>query len=476
MANKFLALQHILNYSLCKSYGTSFQNIFHITNRNYGSALYISGRYANKRFALLTPHFDFEERFLDIDKLQKQFELRKINLNALEMKKTWEFYKNINTKVLAMDAHRNEISIQIKQLIDKTERTPEDEERLAKLLIHAKILKEDLKAVRDIQWDLDESVIIQLLKLPNELDERTPPESPIILKQIGDLCHLQKTNKKDHIEIGKALALLEYTNPMQYYLSNEAALFELGILNFAGKILDDNAMIRIAGSDFCNSVLIEGSGLDHEDHMDSFILEDNNKSNIDLSNKLHLVGGASLISMLALHAKNSIDSEFLPIKYYSTGRQYTPFPKGATPHGLFNVCQASAVQVFLIVNDAIPIESNKQFENLIEITNEIYSNITDHYRVVIRPAPELLTCEKLRVSFELWSPFLERYIEAGHISIHGQYFSKRLLLGCKTNEDVEFPSILSGTILSVPRVLGCLLETNPDRFIIPPKIAEQMLI
>lgn len=475
MANKFLALQHIFNYSLCKSYRTSFQNIFHITNRNYGSALYISGRYAKKRFALLTPHFDFEERFLDIDKLQKQFELRKVNLNASKMKETWEFYKSINSRILALDAHKKEISIQIKQLIDKEEKTPQDEELLAKLYLHAKIIKDDVKAVREIQWDLDESVIIELLKLPNELDERTPAESPIILKQVGDLYHLQKTNKKDHMEIGKALALLEYTNPMQYYLSNEAALFELGILNFAAKILDANAMIRIAGSDFCNSVLVEGSGLDHEDHMDSFILENANGSN-DLSNTLHLVGGASLISMLALHVKDLIDSKFFPIKYYSTGRHYTPFPEGATPHGLFNVCQASAVQVFLIVNDAIPLESNKQFENLIEITSEIYSNITDHYRVVIRPAPELLTCEKLRVSFELWSPFLEQYIETGHISIHGKYFSKRLLLGCETNEDTEFPSILSGTILSVPRVLGCLLETNPDRFIIPPKVAEQMLI
>ncbi|KAK2585807.1 hypothetical protein KPH14_010408 [Odynerus spinipes] len=452
---------------------TSCRDIFYLTKRKYGSALYISGRRANKNFAFLSPHLDFEERFLNINKLQKELTLRKVNMDAIELKQAWEFYKSISANRLALETRKHEIGLQVKELMDKTDKTSEDEQQFAKLLLQAKTVKEDVKAVREMQWDLDESIIVKLLKLPSELDERTPPEYPTILKHFGRLCDLPENDNKSHIEIGRTLDLLQYKNPMQYYLSNDAALFELGILNFAGKILADNEMIRIAGSDFSRSILVEGSGLDHEDFMDTFILQNDNESNTDFSDHVHLVGGASLPSMLALHAKQLIQSKFSPIKYYSIGRQYTPFPKGTTPFGLFTVCQASAVQIFLMMND---LECTTQFEKMLEVISDLYSNITDHYRVVMRPAPELRTCEKLRVSFELWSPFSKRYIEAGYISTHGKYLSKRLLIGYETAEDNEFSSIISGTILSVPRVLGCLLEQNSNKFIIPPKIVEQMPI
>ncbi|XP_046816071.1 serine--tRNA synthetase-like protein Slimp [Vespa crabro] len=468
MASKFI-IQYAINYNLSHLNHSFLKNIFYVINRKYASTLYISGRNANKTFAFISPYLDFDERFDDIDKLQRELKLRKLNMNAIEMKKAWDFYKTIEANNTTLEIRRKEISSEIISLREKKEKTSEDEHQLANLLLQAKIIKQDIKAVKELQWDLDESIIEKLLKLPNKLHERTPPEKSVILQNIGRLCVLPENNRKSHIEIGKLLNLVEYKNPMTYYLLNDAALFEYRLLNLAGKILSDNNLIRITGSDFCRSILVEGSSLNHEDPIETFILENINESDRDLLNHMHLVGGASLTSMLGIHAKQLIMPQYFPIKYYSVGRQYKPIPKETTLSGLFTVCQASAIHIFLMINDTESIRCTTEFEKMLEIICEFYNNITDHYRVVMRSAPELQICEEMRISFELWSSFSEQYIEVGHISMYGKYFSKRLLIGYETTEGKEFPSIISGTMLSVPRILGCLLEENPNKLVIPSK-------
>ncbi|KOC66282.1 Serine--tRNA ligase [Habropoda laboriosa] len=175
-----------------------------------------------------------------------------------------------------------------------------------------------------------------------------------------------------------------------------------------------------------------------------------------------------------MHAKQLIDPKHFPVAYFSTGRQYTPFRPGCTPIGLFTVCQASAALAFILVKDSSSQEYHSQFEKLLNTVCTLYDNLCDHYQIVMRSASELRPWESMRVSFELWSAFSKQYVEIGHISVSGEYFSKRLLIAYQATNERAFPSVISGTVLSVPRLLGCLLEQNPDKFVIPPKVIEHM--
>jgi len=217
---------------------------------------------------------------------------------------------------------------------------------------------------------------------------------------------------------------------------------------------------------------VEASGLNHEDPMAAFVIENHNEVERGSPNRMHLVGGASLISFLTLHTKQLINPKNFPLKYFATGRQYTPLPRDSHAYGLFTVCQASVAHAFVVVKDAKSEEYKMLFEELLETTCKLYDDLCNHYRVVMRSASELQSCEEMRVSFEMWSPFMNRYIEIGHISTYGNYFSKRLLIAYQTSTGRDFPTVISGTILSVPHLLGCLLEQNVDRFVIPAKIAE----
>lgn len=440
--------------------------------RDYSSALYISGNNAYKAFAYLSPYLDFDERFANVDKLQKNLASRGIDMDVVQLKEAWNFYIKMVTDKYALEDNHTNLAYRIKTLLESAERTAEQEQEVLKLRTQLRIIRQDIKTMKEAIWDLDEDIIERVLKLPNELDPRTPVGEPVILKSVGSVTEISEKNRKSHIDIGTSLDLLEYKSPLCYYLSNDAVLFELAVLAHAGRVLGDNNMVRMSGTDFSRSLLVEASGLDHEDPTAAFIIENHNEVERGSPNRMHLVGGASLISFLAFHTKQLINPKDFPLKYFATGRQYVPLPRDSHACGLFTACQASAAHAFVIVKDAKSEDYSMLFEQLVETVCRLYDDLCDHYRVVRRSASELQSCEEMRVSFEMWSPFINRYIEIGHVSTCGDYFSKRLLIAYQTPSGRDFPAVISGTVLSVPRLLACLLEQNPDKFVIPSKIAE----
>ena len=149
--------------------------------------------------------------------------------------------------------------------------------------------------------------------------------------------------------------------------------------------------------------MVEGSGLDHEDPAESFILADNADIENNSSSRLHLVGGASLVSFLAMHTKQLINPNNFPLRYFGTGRQYMPFPQKSTPIDLFTVCQSSAVQAFSLVKEAGSEDYKDEFENLLQKTIKFYEKLDIHYRIVMRSASELQSWESLEfhLNFDL---------------------------------------------------------------------------
>lgn len=471
----FYFIQRCMTQQGFKRKGLKTTNILLNFNRHCHSGLVVSNVKSKVHVPLINRYLDFDERLADIERLQRNLTARGSNLDAKEIKSLWEFYKSVRTNKMQLQSQSDEITKKLHPLFKKKELSIDEQTEFTKLKLQIKVVKQDLKTIKDTLVDLNESVLGKLFQLPNEVDDRTPVQSPLVIKRVNTLKERSDSDKKNHIEIGRRLGLLEYRNPMQYYLCNDAALFELGVLSYAGEIFSAANMIRVAGADFSRSLLVDGSGLNHEDPADAFIIDNYSDTEKNASNRMHLVGGASLISFLAMHARQSINASHLPIAYFSTGRQYTPFRPGFSPIGLFTVCQASAALAFILVKDAKSQEYHTQFEKLLNTVCKLYDNVCGHYQIVMRPASELRPWEAMRVSFELWSPFSKQYIEVGHISAYGEYFSKRLMIVYQqSNGQASFPSVISGTVLSVPRLLGCLLEQNPDKFVIPQKVMEHM--
>ncbi|EFN85724.1 Seryl-tRNA synthetase, mitochondrial [Harpegnathos saltator] len=407
-----------------------------------------------------------------MEKLQEEIALRGMDIDVVQLKNSWEFYRQMNMDKRALEDRLAELKNSKKQL-KRSEQTSEIQQELHKLGLQQKVIQEDIKTMKQAIWDMDDNVVRRVLKLPNNLDPRTPIVESMVLRSVGNAPDSSVPESRTHVEIGTRLGLLKYQNPMSYYLCNKAALFELGVLAHADRVLiDGDNMLKVIGTDFGRSLVVEGLGLDHEDPMSAFLIENHEEVERDSSNRMHLIGGACLPSFLTLHAKQLINPNDFPLKYLATGRQYTPSPADSALCGLFTACQASVAHVFTMVKDGKSEEYRTLFDQLVDNVCRLYDDLCDHYRVVMKSAPQLEPWESLRVSFELWSPSAKRYIEVGHLSACGDYFSKRLLITYQTSTGRSFPAAITGTVLSVPRLLGCLLEQNPHKFVIPPKVAE----
>lgn len=437
--NKIYCLTFLSNIKVLSS------NIVKV--RHYNSTLFVTGERAHKTVSVLTPHIDFDDQLKDIEKLRRNIQLRNLNISIDKLQELWQVLKDIDSNRVALERKRKEIYESI-----KTAEEIGNEKEITRLKVKAKLARDDLKVTTKALWGIQENVVLKILSLPNGIHSDVPSEDPKILKVFKECPQIFK----DHIEIGKSNGLIRYCNPVTYYLENNLALCELKILNFFSLELYRNDFIQFSNPDFCHSIVIEGCGMLNSESLNTLQIE---SINTDVkSSKLHVVGGASLASFCAYHAKNKIS--LLPAKYACVGRQYKNVCSNDIDKGLFGVCQASAVELFIALNDDSSVDN--EFDTALNIIISLYEKLGLHFRAVLVPAKYLHSWESMKVSIQMYSPKLKSYVEVGNLSNCGDYISKRLLMCYKANNDIKFLNIISGTVVSVPNLIGCILEQTED--------------
>ncbi|PNF23797.1 Serine--tRNA synthetase-like protein Slimp [Cryptotermes secundus] len=428
--------------------------------RSYGSALYMTGDEAKDTFSVVTPHIDIEARFKDMSALKQSVELRGMLVDVDSLKSFWEVLKSVEADRITLENRRVDIAKKIKEIKKGNDDAAKETE---KLKLQGKLLREEFKITTKAVWELQKKVMIRFLSLPNNLHPDTPSEGEKIVSHSGNESSTKQT--ESHIRIGNKLDILDYVSPLCYYLKGGAAIFELCILDYFTEELCRHNFIKFCNSDFGRSVVVEGCGLDHEDSGVTYILQDTNDIlNTKDTNRLHLVGGASLPSFCSFHAKQIIPVTALPLRLVAMGRQYKPSAHNLEEtdfSGLFGVCQASSVELFISTTDFLR-NMMDEFDRTMAAVTDIYKEMGFPFRVVYLPARSLRSYESLRGSFQMYSSYLKTYIEIGHISVSDDYISKRLLIRYEAEPEQKFTRIVSGTVVSVPKLLGCILELHDE--------------
>lgn len=423
-------------------------NLINLCKRNASSALYITGDKAHETFSVLTPYVDFEEQLKDKNKIEENLKLRQINTNLDELISVWLFYKKFQSKKNDLEKAKTNIGKKIQSL-----NAEKDKKEIEKLMTHGKMIKDDLKAIRESFYDVEENAMTKILSLPNKIHEKTPHQN---LEVIYTKEHPLKKSEH-HLKIAEKLHLVEFKDNSCYYLKNDAALFELSSTFFLADKLLDKQFTQISNSDFCRSVIVEGCGIDYTDSNQIFTINETDIETKHENSRLHLTGGANITSFMAYYTKHIVYPTHLPLKLFTIGRKYVP--NNSKELSLFNTTQETCVNFFVATKDC-DIEMNIELDNLIKCVIEFYEILGYNFRLTYLPVKKLKNYESLRVSIELFSPFLQNYCEVGYISVLDNYVSKRLLLNYGTGYNMNFPKVLSGTIFSVPKVLACLLESE----------------
>lgn len=418
------------------------------------SALFINGSKATDTFVYITPHIDIE-RIKNRKDLQNEIARRKSTYDLNKFESLWSFYEEIKQRKLDYDKKRADISRELSQLM----KIDPESDAAKKYKIQNDLIKDNLKKLKVPLWSAEENAMVQALAVPNSLHRLTPDDTVVLHTHLT-----APSNKKDHLKIGKDLGIINFKKNKNYYLTGDAAIFELGAKFYFSEALKKNGFVQFSNPDFVKSVIIEGCGEDHTDSDKSFILHHTEDRKVNVDSRLHLTGGGSLTSYMAYHAKNVINAKNLPFKYFSMGRQYVPAP--SDEDSLFHVSQSSVIQMFGGAKDSNELE--QLLQDLTETLKTIYGELGYHFRLSYVPADKLLSWESLRLSVEMYSSSLASYVEVGNVSLSGDYISKRLLFTYTEKKESKFPHIISGTLLNVPKLLACVLEQD-EEFSVPTK-------
>ncbi|XP_063833016.1 serine--tRNA synthetase-like protein Slimp [Ostrinia nubilalis] len=418
------------------------------------SALFINGAKASENFVYVIPHIDFPDRLKNLDLVREELQKRKANFDLNKAQNLWGVYEELKERKSEYDKIKDNISKELGQLMKND---PEGE-ITKKLKIQISLVKENIKKLKVPLWSAEEAAILEALELPNTLHPRTPESNNEVL-----FTNLSPpTTKKDHLQIGKELNLIYLKKNENYYLKGDAAIFELSAKFYFSNILKKANFVQFSNPDFVKSVIVNGCGLDHTNPDNTFILHHNENTKVNVDSRLHLTGGGSLCSFMAYYAKNVIHAKVLPLKLFTMGRQYIPSP--SVEDSLFHVSQASVIQVFEATKKSEDLDTS--LNELIEILKNFYSKLGYHFRICIVSADKLAMWESLRVVVEMYSSSLQNYVEVANISLSGDFISKRLMFTYVENKQNDFPHILSGTLLNVPRVIACVLEQEGN-FVLP---------
>ncbi|KAJ3657290.1 hypothetical protein Zmor_009106 [Zophobas morio] len=411
-----------------------------VIKRRFSSALYITGDKAQSNYVVLTPHIDFDEQIKRKDDLVKSIKARKLNIDLDKIEKRWAFFKMLDDHKTVLEVTRNEINVVIGKLKQEPQKNAAD---IEKLQLHVKLVKDDLKNIKDYSYGIDENANLGVLSLPNLLHPQTPINNTVTCHEFLDQ---PKRVDKSHVDVAKSLNLIVYVNPTCCFLKSDAALLEFSLTNYFQENLLKMGFTQFSNADFARSVVVDGCG-----DRKIFTLEGSN----DELNRLHLVGGGSLHSFMAYFAKHSLQAAALPLKFFSLGRKYV---SGDTGSDLFNLSQNSVARVFVAFED-----DRQMDETLHALTQQIiqlYEPLGYHFKLVYVPASDLEKGESLRVSVQMLSNFLQKYVEVGSLGVYDDYLSKRLLFTCMVNKERRFLKIISGEVLNVQRFLACAIENN----------------
>lgn len=418
-------------------------SIFKIIKRQI-SALYVTGDKAKENYAVLTPFFDFHEKFNNREFLEKNIKARNLQIDIDNVYEKWGLYKDVELKKRVMEKRRSDVAEELQKTIVT------DENGIRKLKNEGRFLRDDLKNLKEMSYQLQDNFIHDFLDLPNELHERTTSDEHVLLS------YLTKNTKIDspyHLAADEFIDFFDETN---YYLKGSAALFDLKLPFFCVNFLKD--FTQFSNPDFVRSILPEAAGLDPKDFFQIKEEETENKINL-----LHLSGGGSLTSFLGFISKLSVYPTSLPFQFIANGKEYHP-ASGDLNMGLYSVSQSTVVQTFIATTTKK--EADEKFDETVERFIEFYKKFNLHFQVVYSSADKLTPAESLRVNFEVYCPQHEKYFQIGHLSHFNNYLSKRLLFSFREGKEYKFPHIVAGTMINVPKILANLID-NEGTFKMP---------
>lgn len=417
------------------------------------TCLYISGKYGHEMGSTVFADLDIDDTLRSQD-VTFNLRARKLNLQIEPeaIVKGLRYLAWLDQEWQKLDAQRSKLVALM------NESDPVAKEKLG---FEYNEIKKEMKSNLNYRWNIEDSSVVDFLRLPNRLHPSTPIASDIVLHQTGDCV----ASSRSHVDLATESEELEVSNnsPRAYYLIGRLARLELDLCENVQTHLLDSGLDMLSCPDFVRSVVLEGCEPGSFKNPSGFLslAETSDLGGIDSGHGVHLTGGASLHSMAAYFVKYLLANPVvLPANYFCIGRRYVA-RNSVEKFSLFETQQSTAVQLFSVSFDEASMKI--QFDHLINLVRAFYDDLGMKYRIVSKNASELDNAQSLKHAVEMFSPSENRFVEVGHLSTYDDYLSKRIMLKYTEGEELRNLFVVSGTFLDVTKVIACIIEQTDGK-------------
>lgn len=353
--------------------------------------------------------------------------------------------------VLELDKKRVELLQKVENLRkEKNSLGKEDFEKGRQIKEELKTLEPDLEVVeKDYKNILNE--------IPNLPSEESPvgkgEQENLEIKIVGAKPQFSFT-PKDHVEIGKALDILDFEAGAKvsgagfYYLKGAGALLEIALVNYGLQFLAKKGFTPIITPDLAKEKYYLGTGYNPKgDEAQTYKIE---------GADLGLIA-TSEVTIAGYHADEILDSLSEPKLYagYSHCFRQEAGAYGKYSKGLYRVHQFTKVEMFAVTSKE---DSPKIHEKLLELEEEFWTSLGIPYRVLEMCTGDLGAQASRKFDLEAWMPGRDDWGEVTSTSNTTDYQARNLGIKYRDGDATEYAHMLNGTLVATSRAIIAILE------------------
>ncbi|MCL5407011.1 MAG: serine--tRNA ligase [Patescibacteria group bacterium] len=339
-----------------------------------------------------------------------------------------------------------------KDLLKKIETLRFEQKKLTGKNDRAVEIKQMLKDLEPQLYKVGENFKVEAVKMPNLLQADVPAgkdeNDNQVIKEMGEI-KLRKG--KDHVEIGKALDLIEIERAVKvsgnrfYYLKNQAVELEFALVRYVLDLVKAEGFQPIIPPVLIKEEMAWGSG-----HFEAI-----NDDAYHLKNDPLVAIGTSEQSILPYFAGEIIEN--LPQRFvgFSTCLRREAGSYGKDVKGILRAHQFDKLEMFTFCRGE---DSKKEHELIIDLEEKIVSGLALPYRIISVCAGDLGLPSAKTIDLETWMPGESRFRETHSSSNCTDFQSRRLKIRYKEKDKVDFVHTLNGTAVAIGRILIAILE------------------
>ncbi len=393
---------------------------------------------------------------------QSGFQKKQVTVDIPKLLELDEKHRRALQKTEDMRAQKNAVSKEIPTL-------PNDQKQAK--IAEMKELGERQKQAEEEMEQLAAELKGLLLQIPNPPHESVPEgksdQENVVVRTVGTPRQFD-FEPKDHIELGKALDLIDLETGAEtsgarfYYLKNEAVLLEFALVNWLFAKYVQRGFTPVTVPMLVKENMMFATGYFPADRSEIYHVNPG-------EDDLYLVG-TSEVPLAGLHMAKPIPAEQLPKRYigFSSCFRREAGSYGKDTKGILRVHQFDKMEMFSFCH---PSESWKEHELLLSLEEEIFQELELPYQVLNICGGDLGAPAAKKYDCEVWIPTQGCYRELTSTSNCTDFQARRGGIRYKDENGTQLLHTLNGTAMASTRTLVALLENhqNADGSVTIPK-------